>query len=110
MLIIVVLFIHNIKKSEAINLLKSPVLEDREYIYKNIALNFDLFKTFFKKKLFWFSIYKMVDIMDVYKSLNISIGVVMKNPEIVKSIPDHLKTKICASMQLKITFSIKICS
>ena len=47
MLIIVVLFIHNIKKSEAINLLKSPVLEDREYIYKNIALNFDLFKTFF---------------------------------------------------------------
>ena len=52
----------------------------------------------------------MVDIMDVYKSLDISIGVVMKNSEIVKSIPDHLKTKICASMQLKITFSIKICS
>ena len=52
----------------------------------------------------------MVDIMDVYKSLNVSIGAVMKNPEIVKFIPDHPKTKKCASMQLKITFSIKICS
>ena len=31
--------------------------------------------------------------MDVYKSLNISIGVVMRNPEIIKFVPDHLKTK-----------------
>ena len=52
----------------------------------------------------------MVDIMVVYKSLNISIRAVMKNPEIVKFILDHLKTKKCASMQLKITSSIKICS
>ena len=38
----------------------------------------------------------MVDIMDIYKSLNFSIGTVMKNPEIVKFVPDHLKTKkIC---------------
>ena len=35
----------------------------------------------------------MVDSMDVYKSLNISIGVVMRNPEIIKFVPDHLKTK-----------------
>ena len=36
---------------------------------------------------------KMVDIMDVYKSLDISIGTVMKNPETTIFAPDHLKTK-----------------
>ena len=35
----------------------------------------------------------MVDIMDVCKSLNISTGTVMKNPEAIKFIPNHLKTK-----------------
>ena len=35
----------------------------------------------------------MVDIMDVYKSLNISIGTIIKNPEIIKFVPDHVKTK-----------------
>ena len=35
----------------------------------------------------------MVNIMDIYKSLNISIGTVMENPEILKFILDHLKTK-----------------
>ena len=31
--------------------------------------------------------------MEIYKSLNINIGAVMKNPEMLKLIPDHLKTK-----------------
>ena len=31
--------------------------------------------------------------MDIYKSLNITIGAVMKNPEMLKFVPDHLKTK-----------------
>ena len=31
--------------------------------------------------------------MDICKSLNISIGTVMKNPEKLKFDPDHLKTK-----------------
>ena len=31
--------------------------------------------------------------MDIYKSLNITIGTVMKNPEMLKFVPDHLKTK-----------------
>ena len=31
--------------------------------------------------------------MDIYKSLNISIGIVIKNPEMLKLVPDHLKTK-----------------
>ena len=35
----------------------------------------------------------MVGVMDVYKSVNISIGAVMKNPETLKFIPDHLETK-----------------
>ena len=35
----------------------------------------------------------MVDIMDVYKSLNISTVTITKNPEMLKFVPDHLKTK-----------------
>ena len=31
--------------------------------------------------------------MYVYKYLNISIGTVMKNPEVLTFVPDHLKTK-----------------
>ena len=37
--------IYNISKSEAINLPKNYVVEDRGYIYKNIVLNFSPFKT-----------------------------------------------------------------
>ena len=35
----------------------------------------------------------MFDSMDIYKSLNINIGTVIKNPEMLKFVPDHLKTK-----------------
>ena len=52
----------------------------------------------------------MVHVMGVYKSLNISIRTVMKNPETPEFGPDHLTTKKCVIMQLKITLSIKICS
>ena len=48
---------------------------------------------------FLFSIYKMVDIIDFCKSLNYSIGTLMKNLEMIKFVPDHLKTKKCVSMQ-----------
>ena len=34
----------------------------------------------------------MVGSMDTYKSLNINIGTVMKNPEMLKYVPYHLKT------------------
>ena len=38
----------------------------------------------------------MVDIMDIYKSLNINVEAVMKNLEMLKFVPDHLKIqKIC---------------
>ena len=42
----------------------------------------------------------MVDIMCFHKFLNIIIGTVMKNPEMLKFVPDHLKTKV-VSMQLR---------
>ena len=61
-------------------------------VYKNIVLNFSLFKIVFVL-LFQFSIYKVVDIMDLYKSLNISIVTVMKSTEMFKFVPNHLKTK-----------------
>ena len=35
----------------------------------------------------------MVDIMDIYRSLIINIVTVIKNPEILKLVPDHLETK-----------------
>ena len=35
----------------------------------------------------------MVDNIDTYQSFNINIGTVMKNPEMLKFIPDHLKTE-----------------
>ena len=47
---------------------------------------------------FCFGIYKIVDreysmdITDIYESVKVSIGTVMKNPEILKFVPDHLKT------------------
>ena len=44
----------------------------------------------------------MVDSMNICKSLNINIGTVMKNPEILKFVLDHLKTKQFVSMQTKI--------
>ena len=59
---------------------------------KNIVLNFQSFQDNFFS-LFLFSIYKMVDSMDIYKPLNINIGTVMKNPEMLTFVPDHLKTK-----------------
>ena len=36
---------------------------------------------------------KIVDSMDIYKSLNINIGTVTKNPKMLKFVPGHLKTK-----------------
>ena len=43
----------------------------------------------------------MVDSMDISKSLNITVAAVMRNPEMLKFVLDHLKTKKCVNMQLK---------
>ena len=52
---------------------------------------FFIFSQFFY--FFLFSKYKTVDIINVYKSLNITFETVIKNPEMLKFVPDHLKTK-----------------
>ena len=52
----------------------------------------------------------MVDSMDICKSLNINTGTVMKNPEMLKFVPDHLKTKKMSMQLKKTTSSIKIYS
>ena len=57
---------------------------------------------------FLFSMYKMLDIIDVYKSLNISIGTVIKNPEMLKLVPDHLKTiKMCKHAVKKLPYLLR---
>ena len=43
----------------------------------------------------------MVDIMDLYKSLNISTGTAMKNKEMLKLVSDDLKTKIISKHAVK---------
>ena len=50
----------------------------------------------------------MVDIMDVYNSLNISIVTVMENSEMLKFVSDHLKTKkMCKHAVKKLPFLIR---
>ena len=46
--------------------------------------------------------------MDVYKSLNISTGTVMKSPEMIKFVPDDLKTKIkCKHVVKKLPYLLR---
>ena len=62
---------------------------------KSIALNLSLFKVVFLKNIL-FCKYRMVDSININKSLNINIGIVMKKPEMLRLVPDHLKTeKMC---------------
>ena len=50
----------------------------------------------------------MLDIMDIYKSLSNSIGTVMKNSEMLKFVPDHLKTKrICKHAVKKLPYLLR---
>ena len=46
--------------------------------------------------------------IDIYKSVKTSIGTVMKNPEMFKLIPEHLKTKkLCKHAVKKLSFLIR---
>ena len=61
---------------------------------KHFVLNVSLLKAVFIS-LFYFAIYKMVEYnMDVYKSIEVSTGTLMRNPKMLKLVPDYLKTKI----------------
>ena len=56
-----------------------------------------------------FGICKMVHIMDIYNLLNISIGKAMKNPKMLKFVPDHLKTKKkCKHAVKKLPYLLKV--
>ena len=46
--------------------------------------------------------------MDIYKSVKISIGTVMKNPEMLEIVPDHLKSrKMCKHAVKKSPYLLK---
>ena len=50
----------------------------------------------------------MVDIIDIYKSLNINIGTAMRNLEMLKFIPDHLKLKkMCKHAVKKLPYLLR---
>ena len=50
----------------------------------------------------------MVESMELYMSLNISIGTVMKNLEMLKFVPDYLKTKtICKHTIKKLPYLLR---
>ena len=50
----------------------------------------------------------MVDMVDIYKSVNINIGTVMKNPEMLKLVPDHLKfKKMCKHAVKKLPYLLR---
>ena len=82
--------IYNISKSEAINLLKNSVLEDHRYIFKFSC--FPFYKLFFFFFFFFFCVFCFSKYnMDIYKSVKINIGTVMKNPETLKMCKDAFK-------------------
>ena len=50
----------------------------------------------------------MVDSMDIYKFLNMNIGTVMRNPEMLQFVPDHLKTKkLCKHAVKKLIYILR---
>ena len=49
--------------------------------------------------------------MDIHNSLNINIGIVMKNPEMLKFVPDYLKTKkMCKHAVKKLPYLLRYVS
>ena len=49
--------------------------------------------------------------MDIYNSLNINIGAVMKNQEMLKFVPDYLKTKnFCKNAVEKLSYLLRYVS
>ena len=73
------------------------MLEDRGYMQKLLSYILVYARQIFY--FFYFSIYEMVDSeysKDIYKPIKISIGTVIRNPEILKVLPYHFKArKIC---------------
>ena len=50
----------------------------------------------------------LIIVMEINKSVKLSIGTVMNNPEMLKFVPDHLKTKkMCKHAVKKLPFVIR---
>ena len=50
----------------------------------------------------------MVESIGIYKYLNINIRTVMRNPEILKFVPNHFKTKImCKHTVKKLSYLVR---
>ena len=50
----------------------------------------------------------MVDSVCIHKSLNTNIGTVMKNPEMLKFVPDYVKTKkVCKHAFKKLPYLLR---
>ena len=50
----------------------------------------------------------LIIVMEINKSVKLSIGTVMSNPEMLKFVPDHLKTKkMCKHAVKKLPFVIR---
>ena len=76
-------------------------------IYKKILPEFSNYSSFFFL-LIWFVMYEMVGIMDIYKYLNISIGTVMKNQDMLKYVRDYLKAKrMCKHAVKKLPYRLR---
>ena len=85
---------HKIDKSEAINSLKNSVMENCVYVWKKYCLK--LQNTQSRFFLLWIvSVYIKWLIVNTVQllDLNISNGTGMENPEMLKFVPGHLKTK-----------------
>ena len=87
-----------------INLLKFVY---QKILYLKIMVIYKKILPKFSRQFFYFlrfAICKMVDsecIRSIYKSVKVSIRAVMKNPEIFKFVPIHLKTKtMCKTQQM----------
>ena len=77
--------------------------------YKNIILIFSLIRTAFFN-FFCFSICKIVDSeygTDDYKPSKISIGTIIKNPEMLNSFQITLKLTLCKHAVKKLPFKIR---
>ena len=72
---------------------------------------FSLFKTVFFYFFYFVLLYKMLDSehsMDIYISVKIDSGTIMKNPDMLKFVSDHLRTKkMCKYAVKKLPFLVR---
>ena len=75
--------------------------------YKNVILTFALFRI----AVSFYSLHEMINSEnspDNYKTLKVELGTIIKNPEILKFVLDHLNTKkVCKKAVKKLPFIVR---